>query len=177
MVIRTVQPPVILKKEPLGASRMQRDLVHTLAELGIFVRRERYADAAVLCGPGRAAVVGSINAAGGNSDIHAPSFHRVRHNCVQRQPSVAGRPSWTMGVVEQPAHQMPRFAIIVAFEECGGLGAAIKYVGLVWRARGNLPDVFQRYARIRREPDWRLLRIGPAFAEVVAGPQHGSPVA
>jgi len=73
---------MILQKKALGPIGMHRDFVHALPELGIFVGHEHSADAPVLRGPGTPAVVGPVNAAGGNCHVHALVVDRVEHNGV-----------------------------------------------------------------------------------------------
>src|ERR1700740_1317213 len=63
-VVRAIQSPMILQEDAFGTTRMHRDFVYTLPELGVFLGHERSADAPVLRGPGMSAIVGPVNAAG-----------------------------------------------------------------------------------------------------------------
>jgi hypothetical protein len=99
-VVGAIQSPMILQKKAFGPIGMHRDFVYALAELGILVGHQHGADAAILRGPGTAAIAGTVNAAGGNCHVHALAVRGVEHDGVQSQTSIARHPAGTMGMIE-----------------------------------------------------------------------------
>src|SRR2546422_6860331 len=95
---------------------------------------------------------------------------------MQRQPTVAGQPAWTMGMVEQATDQGPSFARVARLEECGGFDATVEDIRFVRATGRNLPNVFQRNASVGRKADGGFLRIGPAFSEIVAEAEERTPI-
>src|SRR5246127_2533177 len=80
-------------------------------------------------------------------------------------------------MLEETAHQRPCFSRVAAFKKCGRLYAAIKNVRFLGPARGDLPDILQRDARLGGKSNRRLPGIGPAFSEIIAGTEQRPPVA
>src|SRR5580704_17980481 len=156
--------------------RMQRDLVHALSELGVLLGHEGNGNATVLRRPVHSAVLGPIDAAGGDGDIHTLFVHRVQHNTVQSQATVARHPARPMRMVEQASYERPAFAGITAFEKPCRLYPAVQNIRVFGAAECDLPDVLQGNAGVRRKPNGRLLRIGPTLPEIVAGSQQSTPV-
>src|ERR1700746_2603139 len=81
-----------------------------------------------------------------------------------------------MRMIKEATHQRPRFPRVPRFKERSRFHTAVQHIWLVARAKLDLPDILQRHARIRGESHRGLLRIGPAFPEVVAGSQHRAPI-
>src|SRR6516165_7887501 len=100
---------------------MANDLVHALPELRKPLRHKRDADAPVARLPGPAAIIGPINACRGNSNVYSPRFGRMQQDRVQTQTALARHPAWPMGMIEQTAHQRPRFACVLRLEKRGRL--------------------------------------------------------
>src|SRR5262249_51268150 len=176
VIVRAIKTPVILQEKAFGMRRMHRNFVNALAELGIFVGQKHSADAAILCGPGLAAVAGAINATRGNCDVHAPVVGRIEHDRMQSEAAIAGHPSWTMRMIEKATDEEPSFARVAGFEERGRFDAAVENIRLLGAARSDLPDIFQRDAGVRREANGRFLRIGPALSEIVAEAEKRAPI-
>src|SRR5207245_7021796 len=69
-IVGTIKAPVILQEETIGLSGVHDDLVHALAKLRIFFGHMHDADTVIPCVPVFAGIIGSINARGGNGDVH-----------------------------------------------------------------------------------------------------------
>src|SRR5262249_43808513 len=177
VIVGAVESPVILQVETLGASRVHGNFVNALSEFGIFVGHEHGADAAVLRGPGLAAVCGAVNAAGGNGDVHALIVGRVENDGMQGETAVAGNPARAVRMIEEAANQRPGFPSIARFEKRGRFDATIEDVWFLGEAGCDLPDIFQRNAGVGRKADGSVLWIGPAFSEVVAEAKERTPIA
>src|SRR5262249_3608146 len=145
--------PVVLQEQTIRPIGMPNDLVYALPELRKPLRHERDADAPVARLPGPAAIIGPVNAGRGNSDMHSPGVRRMRQDRVQTQAALARHPAWPMGMIEQTAHQRPRFAGILGLEKRGWLHAAIEFVRRVRGPRRDLPDILERETGFRRESD------------------------
>src|SRR5262249_7247503 len=108
-----IQTPVVLQEQAIRPIGMPDDLVHALSELRIPLRHERDADASVARLPGPAAIVRPVNASRGYSDKHTPGLGWMRQDGGRTHPSLAGHPARPMGMIEQTAHERPRFARIL----------------------------------------------------------------
>src|SRR5581483_8928989 len=89
--------------------------------------------------------------------------------------ALAGHPAWPMGMIEKSAHQRPRFARILGFEEGGWLHTAIESV---WGCRGTqryFPDILEGKSRFRRKLDVGFQRVRPGLTEIVAPAQIRAP--
>ena len=160
-VVAAVQAPVVLQVQPPGPPRVMDDLVDALAELGMLVRQELGAYAAVPGVPRDAAVVRPVDAAGRGRDREAPRPRRVHEDRVQAQAAAARRPLRAVRVVPEARVERPRLAGVVRGEERRGLDAAIERVGLVVAARRDLPDVREGRLRLGRKAHERSLGPGP----------------
>src|SRR5437868_15358300 len=127
---------------------MERDFGNTLSTHAMVVRHEQAAHATVSRAPRTASIVGPVDSSRRDSHIHLLLVAGVEHNRVQGKTSVARHPTRTMGMIKQAAHQRPCFSSVPGLEKRGGLYSAIEHVGLVRRAKRDLPDVLQGNAGI-----------------------------
>src|SRR5881227_1120182 len=72
IIFRPIEPPMVLQKQALRALLMADDFVDALAKLRIALGHERDADAAVARLPASARILRSVNAGGGDADVHSP---------------------------------------------------------------------------------------------------------
>ncbi len=66
-VIGTVESPMILQEQPLWPRFMERNLMHALSELWIFLRQEYHPYSVVARLRRGSAIVGAVDAAGGTT--------------------------------------------------------------------------------------------------------------
>jgi len=100
---------MILEEQALRPFGVESNFVDALAEFGILVGHEHSANAAILGGPTRAAVVGAVNAASGDCDVHALLVGRIENDGMQGQSAVTGHPARAMGMIKEPADERPCF--------------------------------------------------------------------
>src|SRR5262249_61427192 len=91
-VVRAVEAPMVLKKESIGIRSVLRDLVDALPELGMRVRKELRAHAAILDLPASAAVVRAVGAARRGGDHHSPGALGIHEDGVEAKPASARLP-------------------------------------------------------------------------------------
>ena len=176
-VVAAIDAAVVLEVQPLRVGGVAGDLVHALAELGRRrVGQERNGDAGVARLPRLAAVVAAIDAGRRDGDEDAGRVVRMDEHGVQAQPASARLPLRAMRVVPQTTDELERAPAVVAAEQRRRLDTGVEHVGLVGRARCQLPDPRQRRLGAVREVQCGLLVLGPRRAEVVGPPQHRPPV-
>src|SRR5947207_12667866 len=134
IIVEAIQNLVILHKEPFGTRRMHRDFMNTLPELRIPVGHELCADASILRCPSNSAVIGPVNAAGGDCYIHTLFVAGIEDDSVQRKTSIARHPAGAVRMIEQTTNQRPCFSRVAGFEEGGWFHAAIEDVRFILRA-------------------------------------------
>src|SRR5690348_16314074 len=156
---------------------MQHDLVHALSKFGKTFGSKYHADAAITRLPALAAIVGAINSGRRHGHGHTLFVAGIENNCVQAQSAITRPPTRSMWMVEEPAHQRPRTSSVARLEECRRIDAAIQHVGFVCRTESELPDVFERSARILRELNVGFRGCGPRLPEIISRVQITSPVA
>jgi hypothetical protein len=154
---------------------MEGNLMHTLSELWIFLWQEDHAYSIIARLPRGSTILGAVNTPGRHSHVHSIFVAWIRQNCVQNQPTIAGHPTWPMGMIVQAADQRPRFALVPRLEQGRGFHPTIEFLRLIVSAQANLPNVPQGSAKLRGKPDACLQRIRPNSAEVIAGPQKRTP--
>ena len=93
---------------------MTRDLVDTLAKLGIWIGREAGADAFVGRGEGRAAILTQIMTTGRDAEVDPIS---IAQDCVHAESAIAGMPFTSVLVVADAANHFPRIPAIAASEQ------------------------------------------------------------
>ena len=148
-----------------------------LPELGILLRHKQSTDPPVLRRPALSAIFGSVDASGGDTNVHSLLVRGVEHNRMQSQAAIARQPTRAMRMIKESTHQRPVFACVAGFEQGSRFYSAIEPVRFVGRAKGNLPYIFQGRPGIGGETDGGLLWIGPAFSEIIAGAQERPPEA
>src|SRR4051812_13958795 len=117
-----VSAPSSLRKRPQWFCRKRRsgggggvgarggaraDAVDALAELGGLAGHEDGGDALVAGPPGRAAVVGAVDAAGGDGDERAVGIFRVGDDGVEAETAAAGLPLLAVGVFVEAFDDLP----------------------------------------------------------------------
>jgi hypothetical protein len=84
---------------------MERNLMHALSELWVFLWQEKHAYSIVARLPRGPTILGAVNTSGRHSHVHAVFVARIRQNCMQNQPAIARHPTWPMRMIVQPADQ------------------------------------------------------------------------
>src|ERR1700720_2817785 len=77
-VIGAVQPPVVLQEQSLGPRFMERNLMHALSELWIFLWQEPHTYSIVARLPRGPPILGAVNTSDRHSHVHAVFVARVR---------------------------------------------------------------------------------------------------
>jgi hypothetical protein len=116
---------MVLHVEPPGRVVVPRDLVHTLAELGIGIGCEAGADALIGRPERFATVLAHIMAAGRDAEVHAIP---VTNDRVHAESAVAGLPLARVLVVADARHHVPRIAAVIAPEQGRRLHAAPQFL-------------------------------------------------
>src|SRR5436190_15357434 len=110
---------MVLQEEQIFLARVSGDLVHALAELGIFVRHKIRADTFISYAPILAAITRLINAAGRDGDLYVFRVLVVRNDSVQAQAAKARLPLLAVRVRPQAFVQLPSRTLIVRLEQGG----------------------------------------------------------
>jgi hypothetical protein len=72
-IVAAIDAAVVLLVQPVGPLRVQPELVHALAGLGVRLRQEVRAHAGVQSPPGSAAIIGAVDTAAGRA-VDAAEF-------------------------------------------------------------------------------------------------------
>src|SRR5690348_18413003 len=125
MVVRAVDPEVVLLPETLRPRWMQQQLVHALSNPRIWVGKVVGRDVLVDRQPGLPAVISSERARRGDTDVHTLRVAGVELDRIATQPAGAGKPAITRGVLQNATVRHPALTGIVRAEQHPGVRSQV----------------------------------------------------